>query len=379
MHRYQILVYIIFGSALSLAACTSENKAANGDSGLDSSDGMDSGGETDSDGIIDTHTEDHAGSDTDSETTDHVDTLDGEETDSGSDGDTGTDGSPDTDTDTQDKDTGGNGDTATEDSSPCVDEDSDDWCQTYDCDDQSAQINPDADEVFDPPNKVDEDCDGLTDEANASGLEDWEMYLTVDNMFDVYFGTPTQTTGILVGGGADWRKEFHFTAEDRNITDYMYVATASDHSEAQGFLGTFTNLTRGKTTNTGDAVWEVFPAGAHEATNPYWPAPWPKSLMPTQAQVDKAIAYAEANNLWVTPISPPGYDNDPNTSIAPATKEWRPLCNPQCAYDHIPNHARWIWHDTGNGPTTAWAAPLAGYNHDEFLVFRVAGAVPPVN
>jgi hypothetical protein len=204
------------------------------------------------------------------------------------------------------------------------------------------------------------------------------MYLTVDNMFDVYFGTPTRTTGEVVGRGTDWQTEYHYTAQGRYSTDYMYVATASDHVVAQGFLGTFTNLSLDKTTITGDPVWEVFPAGAYEATNPHWPDAWPPWTMPTQAQVDTAIAYAEANELWVIPVSPPGYDNDPTTSIAPSTSEWRNHCNPECTYDHIPSTARWIWHDSGKGMSTTWTNPLAGFNHDEFLVFRVAGAVGPV-
>jgi hypothetical protein len=201
------------------------------------------------------------------------------------------------------------------------------------------------------------------------------MYLTVDNMFDVYFGTPFGTTGTSVGRGSDWRLEYFFAAMGRSSTDYMYVATASDHSVAQGFVGTFTNVTLNKTTNTGDPVWQVFPAGAYEATNPHWPNPWPASVMPTQDQVNTAIAYAQAHDLWVTPVSPPGYDNDLSTPIAPATSEWLTHCTPPCTYDHIPTSARWIWHDSGKGPTTTWAYPLAGFNHDEFLVFRVAGAV----
>lgn len=223
-----------------------------------------------------------------------------------------------------------------------------------------------------------EDSSDDTSDTNGAGLEDWDMYLTVDNMFDVYFGSPTRTTGEVVGRGNNWQKEYHFTATGRLSTDYMYVATASDHNVAQGFLGTFTNVTLGKTTDTGDSVWEVFPAGAYKATNPHWPNPWPASVMPTQAEVDAAIAYAEANQLWVTPVSPPGYDNDPTTSIAPASSEWRTQCNPQCMYTHIPITARWIWYDSTRGPTTTWASPIAGFNHDEFLVFRVAGAVTTV-
>jgi hypothetical protein len=99
------------------------------------------------------------------------------------------------------------------------------------------------------------------------------------------------------------------------------------------------------------------------------------SLMPTQTQVDTAIAYAETNNLWVAPTEVAGYDNDMSTPIAPYTWEWG------WTFPGIESTASWIWYDSGNDPSTstAWpyrAKPFHGYNHDEFLVFRVAGAVP---
>ena len=209
--------------------------------------------------------------------------------------------------------------------------------------------------------------------AGSAGADDWDMHLTVDNQFDVYFGNSTGTTGSSVGGGNSWSTEYHFTATGQAPTDYLYVATASDQSVAQGFIGEFTNVTTGAQTVTGDSVWEVFPAGAYAATNPYWPNPWPMSLMPIQAEVDTAIAYAEANNLWVTPVGASGYDNDPTTSIAPYGMEWG------ITYPNMPSHAQWIWHDSGNGDppnNSTWPRPLYGFNHDEFLIFRVAGAVP---
>ncbi len=203
--------------------------------------------------------------------------------------------------------------------------------------------------------------------------DNWNMYLTVDNQFDVYFGTNTATTGSVVGSGSNWATEYNFTATGQLPTDYLYVATASDHSTAQGFIGTFTNTTTNATVVTGDSAWEVFPAGAYAATNPYHPLPWPSSLMPTQAEVDTAIAYAETNNLWVNPVGAAGYDNDPSTPIAPYGLEWG------TTYPNMPSDAQWVWHDTGRGDPghfLTWPAPLYGFNHDEFLIFRVVGAAP---
>ncbi len=201
--------------------------------------------------------------------------------------------------------------------------------------------------------------------------ENWDMYLTVDNQFNIYFGTSTTTT-VAPGGGNDWTIEYHYQALGQLPTDYLYVATASDQQTAQGFIGTFTNTTTNATISTDNAVWEVFPAGAYAATNPYWPNPWPVSQMPTQAEVDAAIAFAEANGLWVAPTAVSGYDNDLLTPIAPNTWEWG------STYPNIQPSASWIWYDSGNDPgmVNFRPAPINGFNHDEFLVFRVAGAAP---
>ena len=207
--------------------------------------------------------------------------------------------------------------------------------------------------------------------CGAVQAEDWDMYITVDNQYDIYFGTPT-ATNFYAGGDNDWTDREYFQAIGQQPTDYLYVATASDQSVAQGFLGTFTNTTTNATISTGDTVWEVFPAGAYADTNPYWPNPWPASLMPTQTEVDTAIAYAETNGLWVAPTAVAGYDNDTSTSIAPYLTVWGWI-----PFADIEPSASWIWYDSGNDSGSAsWPAPLNGFNHDEFLVFRVAGAAP---
>ena len=213
----------------------------------------------------------------------------------------------------------------------------------------------------------------ITATAGLVQADDWDIYITVDNQYDIYFGTSTATTDNP-GGDNDWMGDEYYQALGRLPTDYLYVATASDYSTAQGFLGTFINTTTNVTISTGDSVWEVFPAGAYEATNPYWNTTgvWPASQMPTQPQVDTAIAYAEANNLWVTPTASSGYDNDPGTPITPYTWQWG------WYFANIETSASWIWYDSGNDPGNfpVRPAPISGFNHDEFLVFRVAGAAP---
>ena len=186
------------------------------------------------------------------------------------------------------------------------------------------------------------------------------MHLTVDNQFAVYFGSPVAAS-FLAGQGNNWPTTYEFTAQDRSPSDYVYVVTTSDQTQAQAFIGEFTNVTTGTVALTGAAAWQVFPAGAYAATNPFYPAGWPASQMPTQAQVNTAIAHANAHNLWVSPTGVTGYTNG---------------AGPWGFRPNIPAAAAWIWYDSGRngGPPS----PLIGtFNHDEFLVFRIRGTGQP--
>lgn len=190
--------------------------------------------------------------------------------------------------------------------------------------------------------------------VTSARADDWVINMTVDNQFDVYFGTPF-ATNFAAGGGNNWPTTYTITANGRLPTDYLYVATASDHAAAQGMIGTFTNTTTNMVTDTGDLVWEVFPAGQYLQQMGLGAGPWPALLQPTQAQVDIAINYAETNNLWVTPVAG-GYNGAAPWGTRPG----------------ISSNARWIWH-SANG---AADPTQGGFNHDEFLVFRIAGAIP---
>lgn len=190
---------------------------------------------------------------------------------------------------------------------------------------------------------------------SARALDNWTINITVDNQYAIYFGNAT-ATDTFVGMDPSWPTTETWNATNRPPTDYAYVATASDHAVAQGFLAEFNNTTQSYTFLTGAPEWQVFPAGKYAATNPFFPAPWPASLMPTQTQVDTAIAYATANNLWVAPTTASGYSNGaPPWGVRPG----------------IPAAAQWIWFESGNVPSGVYPSPFQGGNHHEFLVFRV--------
>lgn len=210
---------------------------------------------------------------------------------------------------------------------------------------------------------------GLSAAVPVSALDNWTIDITVDNQYAIYFGNATATISAI-GADPTWPTTETWNAAGRPPTDYVYVATASDHSTAQGFLARFNNTTQNYTFLTGAPEWQVFPAGKYAATNPFFPAPWPASVMPTTAQVDAAILYAETNGLWVAPTAAAGYTNGNN----PQPWGTRPI---------IPAAAQWIWFESGNVPSGAYPSPFQGGNHHEFLVFRVqptpANPVPAVS
>lgn len=195
--------------------------------------------------------------------------------------------------------------------------------------------------------------------------DNWTIHMTVDNQYDAYFGGPTATS-LVVGGDTDWTTTETYNVTGAGPTDYLYVSTASDHSVAQGFLGEFINTTQGATILTGSGFWEVFPAGRYlKMIDASWPSVWPASVMPTQSEVDQAIAYATANSLWETPDSAPGYVNN----LSPL---------PWGTRSGIAGQARWIWHDSGlQASPSPYPAPFDGFNHNEFLVFRVPNVPEP--
>jgi len=101
-----------------------------------------------------------ADADTDADTDTDADA----DTDTDTDADTDSDADADTDTDA-DADTDSDAD-ADEDQPVCIDDDSDGWCLPFDCDDEDPDVNPGMQEI--PDNDIDDNCNGLTDEAPGS-------------------------------------------------------------------------------------------------------------------------------------------------------------------------------------------------------------------
>jgi hypothetical protein len=189
--------------------------------------------------------------------------------------------------------------------------------------------------------------------------DDWQMKITVDNQYDIYFGT-SMATNTHVGGDTVWGTMETYSVTGRAATDYLYVTTSSDRAVAQGFLGEFANTTTSTTILTGAQQFEVFRAGDWLMPIFGMSGAWPANVQPTATQTDAAIAFATTNNLW-TPCATGGRINQTGQT------------SPWVVFPAISASAEWIW-----SPATGGGNPLVpGANHGEFLVFRIVGSAVP--
>ena len=179
-----------------------------------------------------------------------------------------------------------------------------------------------------------------------------KVNITIDNSYALFYGTQTAATNF-VGSDFNWP-----TTETYNFNlpsnQYLYVVTASDLSVAQGFLGQFENLSTGYKFYSSDPQWTVMATGLGSA------APYSGSLsdlaLLTQEIVD-ANGGGNPSNGWVAPTV------GPINGAAP----WGLRPNIDAA-------ARWVWYSSNGDldPTTP------GFNHDEWLVFRIPLDATPV-
>ena len=178
-----------------------------------------------------------------------------------------------------------------------------------------------------------------------------KVTMTVDNSYAIFHGTETAAT-TFVGSDFWWP-----TTETYNFNlpanQFIYVVTASDLTEAQGFLGQFQNLDTGFKFYSNDPQWQVMATGLG-ANAPYTDSAGDLALL-TQEILD-ANAGGNASNGWV------GFTDGPANGAAP----WGEVSG-------IDEAARWVWYSSNGDPDPT----TAGFNHEEWLVFRIAVAAAP--
>lgn len=186
--------------------------------------------------------------------------------------------------------------------------------------------------------------------ANAS-VSGFGGTVTADNHYAIYVQTPEGVSligGNELGAGGDpgtynW-SEAETHALPASFTR-LYVATWSDDSVAQGWLGQFDMF--GETIVTGDARWEVYSVNVNLGDgSPY----------PDASEIAMNSTYADANNLWETP-----YVGAMNVA---ETGPWGQIAG-------ITPEARWMWRNVGESPLQG------GANHGEYLIFSFTAVPAP--
>lgn len=176
--------------------------------------------------------------------------------------------------------------------------------------------------------------------------------MTVDNSYALFYGTSTQAT-TFVGADYSWPsvETYNFNLP---VDHYLYVVTASDLSVAQGFLGQFENLDSGYKFYSNDPQWQVMATGLGNTGAPYSGSSADLALL--SQEIQDANGGGNPSNGWT------GLTAGPSNGSAP----WGTMAG-------IDSAARWVWYSS-NGDTDPTSP---GFNHNEWLVFRIAVAARP--
>ena len=184
---------------------------------------------------------------------------------------------------------------------------------------------------------------GLAIQANAIPFE---VDITVDNSYALYYGTETQATNF-VGSDGSWPSAESYTF-DLPTSNYIYVVTQSDLAVAQGFLAQFTNLLTNERFYSHDSQWQV------TATGNYGAAPYSGSsadFLELNSQLVLANAGNNPSNGWT------------NTTAGAANG-----ASPWGIIAGIDSAAHWAWYNSNGSANPT----LGGFNHDEYLIFRIS-------
>ncbi len=167
---------------------------------------------------------------------------------------------------------------------------------------------------------------------------------TCDNSYAVWLGDAnsvhtkikekTNTTAAQIFSG----EHFNFNASK---SDYLYVIAWSDDSVKQGLVGSFNG---GVSIHTGNPLWEVLPTDSDKDNNQF----------PSLAEINGFVGPSSTND-WKKPF------------VGPTNANTSSIYSNVNNVKGIPLDANWVWYNSNNSPDPF----KIGFNHDEFLVFRI--------
>lgn len=180
--------------------------------------------------------------------------------------------------------------------------------------------------------------------------------INVDNFAAVFSGNAAGTSLTLHQSGIIGPQVALPISGAFNTTDdYLYIAAWSDDGVQQGLLIDVT--INGNLTQSGDPAWDVFASGVDMDVAG---AP---TLATMTAQIGIANGGGGPSLGWVAPTI-----GGNNTGTFPPTNPW-------VAVGTILPSSQWMWYDSGKDTVSGglgFAVPFRlGFDHDEFLIFRL--------
>ena len=193
--------------------------------------------------------------------------------------------------------------------------------------------------------------------STAIGSQTFNVDMTADNVYAIYTGDQFSAT-TLIGNATNLLAADIWSIESYSLTvpdlSYVYIAAWSDDSVIQGLLADFQNITLGEQVLSGDPRWKVTSTGLNLGnTDP------PPTLATMTAQILLANANGTPSGGWVANTA------SPNDNAAGGIHGG--------TIGGIDGAARWMWYDSGldTSPPTFAPIPFDGFNHEEFLIFRM--------
>lgn len=181
----------------------------------------------------------------------------------------------------------------------------------------------------------------------------FQVDITVDNSYALYIGTETSATQF-VGSDGNWQQAETYNF-DLPSSNFIYIVTQSDVAVAQGLLAQFTNLSTGERFYSNDSQWEVTATGR-------------RGLAPYSSS---AADFAELSSQLIVANS----GGNPSGGWVATTAGEANGAAPWGTISTIDAAARWSWYNSNNSANPT----IGGYNHDEYLIFRIsvgASSVP---
>jgi hypothetical protein len=180
--------------------------------------------------------------------------------------------------------------------------------------------------------------------------------VTADNQYGLYTGTET-SADLYVGGAFNTSAAGIFQPETYNLTlpdsGYIYITAWSDLSVYQGLMARFDSSAG--TFYAGQSGWEVTATGIFRANGAA-----PVTLPDLSTEIINANNGTNPAGGWVTPTLG---DLNNNGSLWGAT-----------VGGGMGPDANWTWYDSGDDSNPN--APFVGFNHDEYLIFRLPVNIP---